>query len=443
MNARPWLGLLLVGFGLTAGAPAVQAQSRLPRPAEAPRPDQPSHIPIPLEDIEDLGNPQELLARRLQRSRDLSEMEKLALEFMKNFSPEQAKKFRELASKYDKDDPEVRKRLGEMIEKNKRELSKSNPNLTPEQLKKFEALLKRPPLEPAKPFEGGKPQPKGEDAATPESLPNPKPSQKKRNQPSLGSGADAERQKAREAATQAEMARVLQYAKQLEGMAGSLNRSPTWRKIMGELGRLSAKPGGGAPKPPSEDSWFKGLTDMGKAGTKAGGSLLDKDALPSLPSLKWPSAPSFGGGLPSVEVPSVGRPGVGLGTVGSLLLWLLAAVLVGVILWRVLTAGRDTLALRRQRAARELGPWPVHPAAVRTRQELIQAFEYLSLLLLGPAVRSWNHLEIASGMGSPAAGELALLYEQARYAPPQEPLPDPELEAARRHLCHLAGVRGA
>jgi hypothetical protein len=99
-----------------------------------------------------------------------------------------------------------------------------------------------------------------------------------------------------------------------------------------------------------------------------------------------------------------------------------------------------------------LGPWPVQPALVRTREELVRAFEYLSLLRLGKAARSWNHRQIAANLGGvtsaatecgEAAARLAQAYEHARYAPAADELPDRELEAARRDLCLLAGVAGA
>jgi hypothetical protein len=110
-----------------------------------------------------------------------------------------------------------------------------------------------------------------------------------------------------------------------------------------------------------------------------------------------------------------------------------------------------------------LGPWPVNPAAIATREELIRAFEYLSLLNLGPAARNWNHLAIAERLkeavphalpgstpaaavastGNDAANELASLYERARYAPPNDVLPDAALLTARRDLCLLAGVSSA
>jgi hypothetical protein len=94
----------------------------------------------------------------------------------------------------------------------------------------------------------------------------------------------------------------------------------------------------------------------------------------------------------------------------------------------------------------------VQPALVRTREELVRAFEYLSLLRLGRPARNWNHRHIAAELGqtkdlpadgSQAAARLASVYEQARYAPAAESLADPDLEAARRDLCLLAGVPGA
>jgi hypothetical protein len=101
----------------------------------------------------------------------------------------------------------------------------------------------------------------------------------------------------------------------------------------------------------------------------------------------------------------------------------------------------------------QLGPWPVDPAAVATRQELIQAFEYLSLLRFGQPAFAWNHLEIAGHLGDGEGGSeaerrsaalrLAALYEQARYAPQDGPLADADLAAARRDLCYLAGAPAA
>jgi hypothetical protein len=100
-----------------------------------------------------------------------------------------------------------------------------------------------------------------------------------------------------------------------------------------------------------------------------------------------------------------------------------------------------------------LGPWPVNPATVSTREQLVQAFEYLSMLRLGPAARHQNHHQIAEGLSveetdswaprHQAAEHLAAVYEQARYAPIGDSLLEADLAAARRELCFLAGVSGA
>jgi hypothetical protein len=92
----------------------------------------------------------------------------------------------------------------------------------------------------------------------------------------------------------------------------------------------------------------------------------------------------------------------------------------------------------------------VAPGAVSNRAELVRAFEYLALLCLGPAARSRHHLDLADQIaGRPsadpdgqqdAAWHLARLYEQARYAPDDWPLPPADLHRARRELCLLAGV---
>jgi hypothetical protein len=99
------------------------------------------------------------------------------------------------------------------------------------------------------------------------------------------------------------------------------------------------------------------------------------------------------------------------------------------------------------------GPWPVDPAAVSTRGQLVQAFEYLALLRLGRGARTRNHRDLAvqlaltPGEDPPrrrqAARRLARLYEHARYAPLDEQVPEEDLAAARRDLCFLAGVASA
>jgi hypothetical protein len=115
---------------------------------------------------------------------------------------------------------------------------------------------------------------------------------------------------------------------------------------------------------------------------------------------------------------------------------------VGVVLWRLVGArAAQAIALRRG-----LGPWPLDPARVASRAELIRAFEYLSLLRCGEKARAWHHRAIAAYLGGTeaqrraAAERLAELYAQARYAPEVATLPDQAFTDARRHLTYLAGT---
>jgi hypothetical protein len=85
---------------------------------------------------------------------------------------------------------------------------------------------------------------------------------------------------------------------------------------------------------------------------------------------------------------------------------------------------------------------------VASRADLVRTFEYLSLLRLGLPARAWNHREIAARLGGDesqrrAAGLLADLYEQARYAPADEPLSPEALAEFRRDLGFLAGMTAA
>ena len=185
----------------------------------------------------------------------------------------------------------------------------------------------------------------------------------------------------------------------------------------------------------------------------------DWDAL--MPDLSRLHLPSFS--MPSVPQPNVkvnlprlnlgtphvpGGAGGGVSAAGQALLWVTLVALMGVVLWRLARRGAWR-ATDSGAGAWRLGPWPVHPARVATRGELVRAFEYLALLRLGRAALVWNHREIAAQLAladsarGQAADELAALYEQARYAPGEGQLAPPDLDAARRNLCLLAGVTTA
>lgn len=130
------------------------------------------------------------------------------------------------------------------------------------------------------------------------------------------------------------------------------------------------------------------------------------------------------------------------------LLWVLAfaaLIIGGLLLWKFLYF-RDPKAARSAFELSGLGQWPVDPRSISTRDDLVKAFEYLSVMICGPAARMWTHSTIATALAdlatshSEAAMILARLYELARYAPLDEPLTRDEIEEARRLVCRLAGV---
>src|SRR5262245_55677753 len=134
MATRNQLGLLVLGFALTAGT--AQGQGRYERPDEMPRAEKRSHVPIPPADGDDIGSPAELLARRLQRARDLSEMEKLALDLLKNpekygLTPKDVEEIMRQASRMGPEEARTPEQLKDLVEQKKQELARQKPNVKP------------------------------------------------------------------------------------------------------------------------------------------------------------------------------------------------------------------------------------------------------------------------------------------------------------------------
>lgn len=88
----------------------------------------------------------------------------------------------------------------------------------------------------------------------------------------------------------------------------------------------------------------------------------------------------------------------------------------------------------------------VDPRQIQTPEELVRAFEWWSVQLLGPEARHWTHATIARVLHQKAVlqkeqiEELARLYELARYAPEARKLPPEVWMQGRRILCSWAGV---
>jgi hypothetical protein len=149
----------------------------------------------------------------------------------------------------------------------------------------------------------------------------------------------------------------------------------------------------------------------------------------------------------SVAVPRAVPSAEGLASGMQVLLILLVGAVLLLLIWRT---GLWTRASSESEAKPwRLGPWPVAIHAIRTREQLVRAFEYLSLLLLGRDARTRHHRELAAQLATQpdakpeerqrVAQELAELYAAARYAPPGERLEEGQLEQARRDLRRLAG----
>jgi hypothetical protein len=156
---------------------------------------------------------------------------------------------------------------------------------------------------------------------------------------------------------------------------------------------------------------------------------------------------SWGSSSPRVRGPSTGGGGFGsFGFGGS---WfpvvVLAIIALAILLW-VLLKNLRTPTPQLAYVMDGLGPWPVDPRRINTREDVVKAFEYLSVLICGVKAKTWTHNTIADALADLAAthGEtaamLARLYELARYAPLDEPLSHEELMEARELVCGLAGV---
>jgi hypothetical protein len=117
-----------------------------------------------------------------------------------------------------------------------------------------------------------------------------------------------------------------------------------------------------------------------------------------------------------------------------------AAIFLALMLFR-----RWKIDQARRAAQGAVGKVGIDFDSVRTREELVRAFDHVSLDQIGEEARSWNHRVIADQFvetrptQSEPATELAGLYERARYAPLDEDLSADEFADARRDLRTLAG----
>jgi len=396
-----------------------------------------SHVPVP-----SLGgdqDPMKLFQKRWQYANALKELRKQHPNLL---TPEKVKELAKQFKNIDLKDPKVRSQLEAL-------LRKQNPKmkLTPEQIEALERLVKEAFPESGKSPWGELPpgvEPKPMPSDPPEEKGGPAPAE---DRPEPNSPEERERQA--EAQAQAEAARQLtQLARGLQRVAGNLNDSPTLKQTFQDLGAMALRHAGERPNG-STSQLNAQLAQLNRLGNQGGGWFeknwphLRSMDLPRLSAPRLPSVPWRRPALPEMPA-SVGAVGTNAGFWKAMLT---AVLVVSLIVALAKLLGRWTI-WRRKAAGDDwkLGPWPVSPAAVRTRADLIRTFEYLSLLRLGRQTRTWNHRAISRHLVGDqsserlAATQLADLYEQARYAPAEEPLSEETLETYRRDLCLLAGV---
>jgi len=152
----------------------------------------------------------------------------------------------------------------------------------------------------------------------------------------------------------------------------------------------------------------------------------------------------WGGGSSGGGSSGGGGGGGGLGGGGTALA--VIAGIAGAIFLAVLLFRKWKLHQEEKAAAMHAMRNGVDFDAIRTRDQLVHAFDHISLDQIGDDARTWNHRVIADQFAEvkPAhaepADQLAGLYERARYAPLDEDLTAGEFSDARRDLRVIAEV---
>ena len=172
--------------------------------------------------------------------------------------------------------------------------------------------------------------------------------------------------------------------------------------------------------------------------------LLSKLPRPNLPDIRLPSVelprpalPSLDFSGPTGDMPSVGSLGVGV----VFALTVAVLFLLGLRLYRMRSSDSVAAFGGRQPAMIRFDP----NLPIRSRHDLIRAFEQLSMHQLGVQAENWNHRAIAAQLGEHsaprrrAAETLAQFYEMARYAPETENMTPESLNVAQRNIQLLAG----
>jgi len=332
-------------------------------------------------------------------------------------------------------DPENIKRVRELIEQQQRE--RPNP-MDPKidwknidnTLKKVDDFRKQQKIEPVQPVDKN-------------DLNNP-PAEKKKTDSKGEEQMPVRKQPDRQAEEFARWA------------AKNLGDSPATRDIIQDFAKIMTQDGGrgGAANllKDLEKEW-KGLAgsndlDSGKQSSVKWNELANGIKLPDL-SGTGSSRPSSGspdsGSFRETASSSSSSSGTFLiGGVSQGLLLVLVLIALGIAAYGFRYLKQRGLREECDREARRA--WPVDPKKVATREDVVKAFEHLSLAKIGLPAVHWHHRQIANVLGGQAperkeaVDQLAGLYEKARYTPAQEHFTEAEIAAARTRLCQITEV---
>jgi hypothetical protein len=399
----------LLAFGmLILATPTISAQGRV-RPIEGEaagnKPERFVHFPLP-DDIE------ARIGSQLKSVESLEPFKKLIDNALRD--PKKFKLDAEAIKRLNLDDPDLQRQVKDWM--SKQPIGKQP---SPEDLQKLNGLIEQPPKIDTPPPASVTPPPSPAPAPV---GPAPLPQEKQ----------DRFRDWLKVAMDRAQHSKT----------GDALRESPAWQQALDDL-QLSLKPAPADRGPWGLEKLTGGLISPDKPRLPESNPLerLSKFKTPNLPQWNWqlPAMPQPA--LPPISAPSLPSASA----FGTLAAWLLAIGLIAVLLWQASRWLKFAEPSMRS-AAQRLGPWPVDPQRVSTRAELVQAFDYLALLVLGSQARTSNHNAVARSFAeqdatcSVAAGQLAALYEQARYVDGTDPLPSSDRDQARRLLNQLAGA---
>jgi hypothetical protein len=424
---RRWFGFFSVAIGLFLTAGVVLGDVE-PAPCK-------SHIPIPAGGKGDL---KQLFQDRLRQFNDRAE----DLQKLRQMLPGQdlEKVLRKLKeANIDPSDP----RIADLAKQFAPKAGGSKIEFTPDEIERLRKLFQNAfpkekqtaELPSSNPTPGPTPPPKIPDSKDPAPKPAPP-----RVPLQIDPVNDAERAEATE--------QIMQLARKFEKWSDVLDNSPALQDALRDVARWMKD----QDSMSAEERIDTQLALLNRMSRESGDWL--KDSFKSLGKLDLPNLPRINTPSPNISrLPSFSAPHrlptLSPGSVSWKPLLLIGiVVLTLIIVWKML-AQRTWAKTAAGKSTWKLGPWPMDPSQIASRADLVKMFEHLSLLRLGQDAQSWNHLAIASQLGGTAeerrqaADALARVYEQARYAPGDEPLSADSLAAARHDLSLLAGVAAA